>query len=203
MELIPLLNDNGKEVVDNNGNIVLIGPDGEPKSQDELEPIILDNGLPLVNEENKPFLGLCGVPLINSEGNPVVGPGEYYDNDNKIVYGVLGIVAKDNKGNPIKIKINDNNKGSPNDKINNNNINIEEYENEEKEKENKKYNNIRPVIGPDGFPLKDSNNNYIMVDENNKQINNSAGISPLIDEQTGKPVLNKFGIPIIIDKNGE
>ena len=64
MDLIPLIGEDGKEVIDNNGNVVLIGPDGQPKTQDELEPIILDDDKPLVNEENKSFLGLCGVPLI-------------------------------------------------------------------------------------------------------------------------------------------
>ena len=76
MELIPLIDKNGKEVIDDNGNIVLIGPDGEPKNQNELETIIINNKSLLVNEENKPFLGFNGVPLINSEGNPIVGPDE-------------------------------------------------------------------------------------------------------------------------------
>ena len=58
MELIPFIGEDGKEVLDNNGNLILIGPDGKPKTQDELEPILLDDDKPLVNEENKPFLGI-------------------------------------------------------------------------------------------------------------------------------------------------
>ena len=244
MELIPLIGEDGKEVIDNNGNIVLIGPDGQPKTQDELEPIILDDGRPLVNEENKPFLGLCGVPLINGEGSPILGPSELYDKDNKIVRGSLGFVAKDNMGNPIKVKINgnqkegdndnnndpnDNNrnnsgtknkisgKGSNNNLSNNDNnnnndlnnqnnegnmhINIEESTNEDNTEDMNNYNKLRPLIGADGIPIKDSYNNHIILDENNKPIKNS-GISVLLD-QTGKPVLNNLGLPILIDAEGK
>ena len=242
MELIPLIGEDGKEVIDNNGNIVLIGPDGQPKTQDELEPIILDDERPLVNEENKPFLGLCGVPLINGEGSPILGPSELYDKDNKIVRGSLGFVAKDNMGNPIKVKINGNqkegdndNNNDPNDnnrnnsgtknkisgkgsnnnlnKNNNNNdlnnqdnagniqINIEESTNEDNTEDMNNYNKLRPLIGPDGIPIKDSYNNHIILDENNKPIKDS-GISVLLD-QTGKPVLNNFGVPILIDSEGK
>ena len=244
MELIPLIGEDGKEVIDNNGNIVLIGPDGQPKTQDELEPIILDDDRPLVNEENKPFLGLCGVPLINGEGSAILGPSELYDKDNKIVKGSLGFVAKDNMGNPIKIKINENSKEGDNDnnngpndnngnnsgsknKIsgkgsnnnlsnndNNNNddlnnqnnagnihINIEESTNEDNTEDMNNYNKLRPLIGADGIPIKDSYNKFIILDENNKPIKDS-GISVLLD-QTGKPVLNSQSVPILIDAEGK
>ena len=109
MALIPLIGEDGKETTDENGNIILIGPNGDPKNQHELEPIILDNGNILVNEENKPILGLDGVLLINSEGNLIIGPDELlFNNDQKKMEGTIGIVAKDSKGNPIKI--NNNNK---------------------------------------------------------------------------------------------
>ena len=110
IELIPLIDEEGKEVIDDNGNIVLIGPNGDPKSQDELEPIIINNDLILVNEENKPFLGLDGAPLINNEGNPITGPDELYDKDNKKIKGIIGFVTKDNNPNPPKINTKENNK---------------------------------------------------------------------------------------------
>ena len=249
MELIPLIGEDGKEVIDDNGNIVLIGPDGQPKTQDELEPIILDDERPLVNEENKPFLGLCGVPLINGEGSPILGPSELYDKDNQVVKGSLGFVAKDNMGNPIKVKINgnkkegdtdnDNNNGnngnnssaknkssgkrsnnnlSSNDKNGNNNnnsnnnlnnpnndgnihINEGESTNEDNTEDMNNYNKLKPLIGADGIPIKDSYNNYIILDEKNKPIKNS-GISVLLD-QTGKPVLNNLGVPILLDTEGK
>ena len=249
IELLPLIGENGKEVIDENGNIVLIGPDGQPKTQDELQPIILDDDKPLVNEENKPFLGLNGVPLINGEGNPIVGPSELCDKSNKIVEGTLGLVAKDNMGNPIKVNINDNKKGiddninendNQNDlddnnnnelddnnnnnsknrpKINNDNnindkdmnnnynngnkvhINIEERPNEDNTGNLRNYNNLRPLISPDGIPIRDSNNNHIFLDENNIPVKD-PGVSVLLD-QSGKPVLNSLGMPIVIDREGK
>ena len=219
MELIPLIGENGKEVIDENGNIVLVGPDGDPKTQEELEPIILDNDKPLVNEENKPFLGLLGVPLVNGEGSPILGPGELYDNENKRVEGVLGVVAKDKNGNPIKVNINEidddinkNNKmnannnndrsGIKNPNLNNNgtNMNIQENPDEKKPENFNNYKNLRPLIGPDGIPLKDSNNQHILLDEKNIPVKNT-GISLLLD-QSGKPLLNSLGAPILLDKNG-
>ena len=243
MELIPLIGENGKEVIDGNGNIILIGPDGKPKSQEELEPIILDNDKPLVNEENKPFLGFNGVPLINGEGNPILGPGELYDNDNNKVEGKLGLVAKDKMGNPIKVKINgdnndnnanndnndnnDNNNNNDNNDNNNNNqkkrnnnnviltnnnnyddnkrnlgnIKIEESPNEDNTTFLNKYRNLRPLIGPDGIPMKDSYNQHILLDENNNPVNDT-GISLLLD-QSGKPILNALGMPILLGRDGK
>ena len=211
MELIPLIGEDGKEVIDENGNILLIGPDGKPKSQDDLEPILLDNEIPLVNEENKPFLGLFGVPLINSEGNPIIGPGELYDNENKRVEGILGFVAKDKKGNPIKYNINEDNLEGNNDnnKINNNNLkNKDSINNKDKNSKNGKnkedaniYNKLRPLLGPDGIPIKDSTNNHILLDENNIPVKNT-GISLLLDK-SGKPILNSLGVPILLDIEGK
>jgi hypothetical protein len=40
MELVPYLDKDGKEQLDNNENILFIGPDGNPKTQDDLQPII-------------------------------------------------------------------------------------------------------------------------------------------------------------------
>ena len=237
MDLYPLIGEDGKEVIDDNGNIVLIGPDGQPKSQDELEPIILDNDKPLVNEENKPYLGLCGVPLISGEGNPIVGPDELYDNDNKVVEGMVGMVAKDNMGNPIKVNIKDSNK-EPNNNNNNNKDELNENDNNEMEYEDNNdnyiksksnqtnnndnngnnniegrenedsnnngdlinFNKLKPLLGPDGIPLRDSNNEYILVDENNIPVKN-PGISILTDK-SGKPVLNSLGMPVFIDREG-
>ena len=84
MELIPILGEDGKEELDENGNIILIGSDGQPKTQDEYEPILLDDDKPLVKDENRPFLDLNGVPLINGYGSPVLGPGELYDRNNRV-----------------------------------------------------------------------------------------------------------------------
>jgi hypothetical protein len=137
MELIPLIDKNRKEVIDDEGNIILIGPNGEPKNQNELENIIINDELLLVDEENKPFLGFNGIPLINSEGNPIVGPDELFDKDNKKIEGIIGYVAKDSKGNPIKININEEN-------------------NKEKIKNNSKdYKNLRPLLDNNGKHLLD------------------------------------------------
>ena len=216
MELIPLIGEDGKEIIDENGNIILIGPDKQPKSQEELEPILLDDDQPLVNEENKPFLGLCGVPLINEEGSPIIGPGELYDKDNNIVKGVLGTVAKDNMGNPIKITINEidndndnndqnkleNNKinNDINHDINNGNNNQNNSEQNNVDKNAKNFSKLKPLIGADGIPMKDSNNNHIILDENNIPVQDT-GISVLLNE-SGKPIFNSLGEPILLDQEG-
>ena len=181
MELIPLIDKNRKEVIDDEGNIILIGPNGEPKNQNELENIIINDELLLVDEENKPFLGFNGIPLINSEGNPIVGPDELFDKDNKKIEGIIGYVAKDSKGNPIKININEEN-------------------NKEKIKNNSKdYKNLRPLLDNNGKPLLDSNNNFIILDKNNKPVEDKE-IKVLLNSD-GTPVLNKQGKPILTDKN--
>ena len=181
IELLPLIDEDGKEVIDDNGNIVLIGPNGDPKSQDELEPILINNDSILVNEENKPFLGLDGSPLINNEGNPITGPDELLDKDNKKIKGIIGYIAKDNKGNPIKINIKENNKK--------NEIKDNAYD----------YNKLRPLIGSDGKPILDSNKNFIILDQNNKPVENKD-IKLLLSED-GTPMLNKRGKPILTDKD--
>ena len=186
MELIPLIGEDGKEMIDENGNIILIGPDGQPKTQDELEPIILENDKLLVNEENKPILGLDGVPLINMEGNLIAGPDELFDNDNKKIEGIIGLVEKDGEGNPIKVNIKDNN----NDKININN---------KSNNNSKDFIKLKPLLDIDGKPILDSNKNFIILDQNNNPIRNK-GISVLLDKD-GKPIKNEQGNPILIDKN--
>ena len=185
MELIPLIGEDEKEIIDENGNILLIGPDGQSKNQDDLEPIILDDDKILVNEENKPILGLDGVPLINIDGNPITGPNELLDNENKKVQGVVGYVAKDSKGNPIKINIKD-----KNNKINDNNAAKNKI---------KDYSNLRPLLDLNGKPILDSNNNIIFLDQNNKPVRNK-GLSILLNKEGG-PVLNEFGQPIIVGQN--
>ena len=181
IELLPLIDEDGKEVIDDNGNIVLIGPNGDPKSQDELEPILINNDSILVNEENKPFLGLDGSPLINNEGNPITGPDELLDNDNKKIKGIIGYIAKDSKGNPIKINIKENNK-----------------KNEIKDNTDD-FNKLRPFIGSDGKPILDSNKNFIILDQNNKPVENKD-IKVLLSED-GTPILNERGKPILTDKD--
>ena len=185
MELLPLIDEDGKEVIDDNGNIILIGPNGDPRSQDELEPIIINNELILVNEEKKPFLGLDGVPLINDEGNPITGPDDLLEKDNKEIKYIIGYVAKDSKGNPIKVNIKDNNKEhNKKNKIKNNSLD---------------YNKLKPLLDLDGKPILDSNNNFIILDQNNKPVENKD-IKVLLSKD-GTPILNGRGKPILTDRN--
>ena len=83
-----------------------MGPDSNPKAQNDLQPIILDNNKPLVNEENKPYLGIDNVIMVNRFGNPILGPGEIYDINNKVIKGELDILPKTNQGNLIKLNVN-------------------------------------------------------------------------------------------------
>ena len=195
MKLIPLIGEDGKEELDDNGNTILIGPDGQPKSQEDLEPILLDDDRPLVNEENRPFLGINGIPLINEYGNPILGPGELYDRNNNVVKGVLGLIEQ--KDDNINI-INEENEGEEEGKENT----------EDKNDINKNTNNInidpnklRPLIGSNGLPVRDSENNFVFLDENNKPVKNT-GLYLLLD-QNGKPVLNSKSKPILINSEGK
>ena len=230
MEIIPIIGENGKEEMDDNGNIIFLGPDGQPKTQDDLEPIILDNDKPLVNEENRPFLGINGVAMINKYGNPIIGPGELYDSNNQVVHGELGILPLDNQGNLIKINnnneepiLNDNDYNDNNANENNNdkdeNDVDNDYDNNNPKKNNKKHYNsipnndndnnnndvneaeLKPLIGSDGRPVTDKNNNPIILDKNNRPIR-GTGITVLLDK-SGMPILNSLGEPILINKEGE
>ena len=186
MELLPLIGEDRKEIIDENGNILLIGPDGQSKNQDDLEPIILDDEKILVNKDNKPILGLDGVPLINTDGDPITSPNELLDNNNKKIQGVIGLVARDTKGNPIKINIKDkNNKFKVKNKPKNDLID---------------YNKLRPLLDLNGKPILDSNNNFIFLDENNKPVQ-TKGLSILLSKD-GNPILNEKGQPIFIQQNG-
>ena len=185
MELLPLIGEDRKEVIDENGNILLIGPDGQSKNQNDLEPIILDDEKILVNKDNKPILGLDGVPLINTDGNFITGPNELLDNNNKKVQGIIGFVARDNKGNPIKINIKDKNNKTKDKNKPKNNL--------------KDYSNLRPLLDLNGKPIFDSNNNFIFLDENNKPVQ-TKGLSILLSKD-GKPILNEKGQPIFIQQN--
>ena len=210
MELVPYLDKDGKEQLDNNENILFIGPDGNPKTQDDLQPIILDNGKPLVNEENRPFLGIDNVIMVNRFGNPILGPGELYDVNNKVVKGELGILPKTNKGNLIKLNIDQ--ESLIKDDENNNINNKEPYNNYATPKQainkNDKINTnnknslpleIKPLLGSDGKPIRDKNNNPIFLDKDGNPIQD-PNIKLLLDK-SGFPILNTLGQPIILDKN--
>ena len=210
MELVPYLDKDGKEQLDNNENILFIGPDGNPKTQDDLQPIILDNGKPLVNEENRPFLGIDNVIMVNRFGNPILGPGELYDVNNKVVKGELGILPKTNKGNLIKLNIDQESliKDDENNNINNkepyNNYATPKQTMNKNDKINTNNNNslpleIKPLLGSDGKPIRDKNNNPIFLDKDGNPIQD-PNIKLLLDK-SGFPILNTLGQPIILDKN--
>ena len=63
------------------------------------------------------------------------------------------------------------------------------------------YSNLRPLIGQNGKPVKDADNNYVLLDEQNRPVKNT-GITLLLD-QSGKPVLNSKSRPILIDSEGK
>ena len=210
MELVPYLDKDGKEQLDNNENILFIGPDGNPKTQDDLQPIILDNGKPLVNEENRPFLGIDNVIMVNRFGNPILGPGELYDANNKVVKGELGILPKTNKGNLIKLNIDQ--ESLIKDDENNNINNKEPYNNYATPKQTMNKNDkiitnnnnslpleIKPLLGSDGKPIRDKNNNPIFLDKDGNPIQD-PNIKLLLDK-SGFPILNTLGQPIILDTN--
>ena len=218
MELVPYLDNEGKEQIDDNGNILFIGPDGNPKTQDDLQPIILDNEKPLVNEENKPFLGVDNVIMVNRFGNPILGPGELYDINNKVVKGELGILPKTNQGNLIKMNVNNEPLNQNNENQNNANNDINNNLNYKSPKpllnktntkkntvndlnNNTKKNplNIKPLLGSDGKPILDKNNNPILLDENGNVVQD-PNIQLLID-QSGFPVYNTLGQAILLDKD--
>ena len=63
------------------------------------------------------------------------------------------------------------------------------------------YNKLKPLLDLEGKPIKDSNDNFIILDQDNKPIKNK-GISVLLSKD-GKPILNSLGNPILINENGE
>ena len=203
MDLMTLIGEDGKEVIDKNGNIMLIGPNGEHKNLEDLVPIILDNNKLLLNEENEPILGLSGVPLINIEGSFIAGPEELIEQNYKKYNPIVGLIAKDKNGNPIKININNKDKKD----INNNKdkMNIEDLNNNNNDNNDMSksidYNKLKPLLDLEGKPIKDSNDNFIILDQDNKPIKNK-GISVLLSKD-GKPILNSLGNPILINENGE
>ena len=82
--------------------------------------------------------------------------------------------------------------------------NNEEEENNINNDINKKeidFNKLRPLIGANGLPVRDSENNFVFLDENNKPVKNT-GFYLLLD-QNGKPVPNSKGQPILINSEGK
>ena len=211
MELMPYIDEDGNEHYDNNGNLLFIGPNGEQKSEEDLQPIILDNNLPLVNEQNRPLLGIDNVIMVDRFGKPILGPGELYDVNNKVVKGELGILPKTKQGNLVKLNINkepliknkeDNNSNykTPKQRLNKGDKptikNKNNYSNS-----NKNPLGLKPLIGKDGKPIRDSNNNPIILDKNGNPVQD-PNLTLLLDK-SGFPVLNTLGSPIILDKNQE
>ena len=156
--------------------------------------------------------------MVNRFGNPILGPGELYDINNKVVKGELGILPKTNQGNLIKLNVNTEpltqniEKENQND-INNNNISYKtpkprlnetnkNNNNDLNDNNNKKDNliplNIKPLIGSDGKPIRDKNNNQILLDKNGNKIQD-PNIKLLIDK-SGFPVFNTLGQSILLDK---
>ena len=176
MEIVPIIRKDGKEELDENGNIVFLGPDGERKTQDDLEPIILDNDKPLVNEDNKPFLGINGIVMVNRYGNPIVGPGQLYDKNEKVVQGIIGIVPTDNQGNSIKLNMGENpNQVDNEENINENNFNNKHYKdsNNSNNEDSLNYNNN---LNEDDFNSQYATNNNINNPNNdtkNFKVNNN------------------------------
>ena len=111
------------------------------------------------------------------------------DNDNDINNN------EDDNGNN-----NENNNNLDNNNLDNNNLDNNKYNNKFNNILNP-YNNLRPLLGPNGKPVKDADNNYVLLDEYNRPVKNT-GITLLLD-QTGKPVLNSKSKPILIDIEGK
>ena len=113
------------------------------------------------------------------------------DNDNKKIDNKIGFVAKDSKGNPIKINIKDYHK----DNIDNEKeYNINENDNIRNNSADLK--KLKPLLDLEGKPILDSNNNYIILDKNNKPMKNK-NIDALLSKD-GSSALNEEGNPILI-----
>ena len=110
MNLIPLKGDNDEIIYDNKNKIFLYDLDGALHNQNELENIILDNGLPLVNENNIPILGLNNIPIIDQYGDFLLGKGPLIDEDNNYINGIFSDILRDKKNKPVKILIGKNKK---------------------------------------------------------------------------------------------
>ena len=105
MNLIPLKGENDEIIYDSKNKIFLYDLDWALHNQNELENIILDNGLPLVNENNIPILGLNNIPIIDQCGDFLLGEGPLTDKDNNYIKGIYGDVLRDKENKPIKVLI--------------------------------------------------------------------------------------------------
>jgi hypothetical protein len=118
MNLIPLKGDNDEIIYDNKNKIFLYDLDGALHNQNELENIILDNGLPLVNENNIPILGLNNIPIIDQYGDFLLGKGPLIDEDNNYINGIFSDILRDKENKPVKILIGKNKKNYNNNQEN-------------------------------------------------------------------------------------
>jgi len=118
MNLIPLKGDNDEIIYDNKNKIFLYDLDWALHNQNELENIILDNGLPLVNGNNIPILGLNNIPIIDQYGDFLLGKGPLIDEDNNYINGIFSDVLRDKENKPIKIMIGKNKKNNNNNQEN-------------------------------------------------------------------------------------
>ena len=105
MNLMPLINEDNEIISDNENNIFFYDLDGRLHNQQDLEKIILENGIPLVNEKNMPILGINNIPIIDKYGDFIYRRKHLIDEYNNYIKGKYADLLRDNEGKPIKILI--------------------------------------------------------------------------------------------------
>ena len=166
MNLIPLINEDNEIISDNDNNIFFYDLDGRLHNQQDLEQIILENGIPLVNEKNMPILGINNIPIIDKYGDFIYRRKHLIDEDNNYIKGKYVDLLRDKEGKPIKVLIE---KKRYNDE-NNNNKNFDSYKNQNK------MNNNNPIVEIEIKPhtklitSKDLNYYYYMKNHQRKNI---------------------------------
>ena len=143
MNLMPLLGENNEIISDIENNILFYDLEGGLHNQQELDNIILDNGISLVNENNMPLLGLNNIPIIDKYGDFLYNKKPLIDEDNNFIKGKYVDLLRDRQGKPIKILIK-NNKPNNEGKNENQNKNIKNTTNNKVQ--NNKNNNNNPVV---------------------------------------------------------
>ena len=177
MNLMPLLGENNEIISDIENNILFYDLEGGLHNQQELDNIILDNGISLVNENNMPLLGLNNIPIIDKYGDFLYNKKPLIDEDNNFIKGKYVDLLRDRQGKPIKILIK-NNKPNNEGKNENKNKNIKNTTNNKVQ--NNKNNNNNPVveieIKPSTKLITSKNKNYYYLkkyQKNNKTNKNN------------------------------
>lgn len=193
-DLLPIFDSQGKPILDQNGNPVLIPQDqladngqGQPIFDSKGQPILNQKGEPVLISQNQfseggkgqPIFDSQGQPVLNHKGEPVLVP------QNQLAESGNGQPIFDSQGQPILSQ-----RGEP--------VFIPQNQLAEDGKG-------QPVFNSKGQPILDQKGEPVLIPQNLLAENGKG--EPIFDGQ-GQPVLNQKGEPVhiassLLTDNGE